>query len=67
MVISFTAHLPTNILVAMQGGWLRWSYYINITVKLKKKLLQHKDGLSIQVVTNINCTVLGHICGARKI
>ena len=60
MVVLFIAHcLPTNILALA-----KWSSCIGakcITVKL---MLLH--GLSIQVVSNIGCTVLGHIQCVRK-
>ena len=55
--------LPTKILVlAVQGGCVRVIY---ITVKQKKKhkitTVQHRGGPSIQVVSNIGCTVFVHI------
>ena len=58
MVVLFTANLSTNNHLVLGGGCVGVIY-----ITVKHKIIA---GLSIQVVTNIGCTVLGHIHCVRQ-
>ena len=67
-VCCFMLNLTTDT-VSLAGHGIAFASYISWphlkTIQLNK--FQHKGGLSIQVVTNTGCTVLGRLHCVRKL